>query len=354
MPKPSLLRPHLVAALFAVVAAGATICPAALAAPQSPAPHQLGASSDALQERLEALARRAAPGQLGLAVFDPTSGKHWAVDADVPFIMMSVFKAPVAAVVLSRIEAGQITLDQEVTLTRADVVEGSAIPSVGDQVLAGRTRFTVRDLLRAAVSESDSTAVDALIHLLGGPHVVADFLARHAIAGMRVDMGERGVGRVADNLRDGQAIAPKETRAQTARRETLGYAALLADPRNRCTPAAAVDFLHKLATNQLLAPASSAMLIDLMRKQTVPSRLRGGIPAGADIADKTGTSVTVGGRTAAWNDMAIMTLADGRQVYIAAFLKDTAIPKPERATLFADIARAVAALLPARAASSSP
>jgi beta-lactamase class A len=328
--------------LVLCAALASAICPIACAARGATAQQ-----SDQLQSQLVAFARAVRPAQLGIAVLDLSSGKTWGVDTEVPFIMMSVFKAPVAAAILSQVESGTLSMDQSVTLAPGDVVEGSAVPSIGEQVEAGRTRFTVRELLIGAVSQSDSTAVDALIKLAGGPQTVSAFLQRNGIAGMHVDTGERDIGRVANHLRPGQPMPVNETEAQVLRREKLGYQDMLADGRNRSTPSAAVDFLRKLAVGQLLNPQSTALLIDLMRKQTVPSRLRGGIPAGADFADKTGSSMTVEGKNAAWNDIAIMTLPDGRRVFIAVFLKDTAMPKPERNVLFADIARAAAAGVPA-------
>lgn len=340
-----MLARFLTRSVFAAFAATTALCPVtqARAAPMVHAATQ----PDRLQSQLALFARGALPAQLGIAVLDLTSGKTWGIDADVPFIMMSVFKAPVAAAILSQVDAGTISFDQTVALAPGDVVEGSAVPSVGDQVQAGRTRFTVRELLVGAVSQSDSTAVDALIKLAGGPQTVSAFLQRNGIAGMRIETDERDIGRVSNHLLPGQAMPVHETEAQALQREKLGYADMLADDRNRSTPAAAVDFLRKLAAGQMLTPQSTALLIDLMRKQTVPSRLRGGIPAGADFADKTGSSNTVEGRNAAWNDIAIMTLADGRRIFIAVFMKDTAMPKPKRNALFADIARAVAAGVPA-------
>ena len=329
---------------------------AALAAAVYPAAHAAQADAASAQEqgdlqsRLAAFAHRARPAQLGIAVLDLSSGKRWEVNGDVPFVMMSVFKAPVAAVVLARIDAGKISLDQRVTLAPADLVAGSAIPSVGQKLQAGQTLFTVRELLVGAVSASDSTAVDALIRLVGGPQTVSDYLRGHGITGLHVETGEGEVARVSNHLRPGDVLPAHETEAQILKRRQLGYADLLADPRNRSTPSAAVDFLRKLAAGELLSPQSTRMLTDLMRKQTIPFRLRGGIPAGADFGDKSGTSSTVGGKNVAWNDIAFMTLADGRQVFMAVFLKDTALPKPQRDVLFAGIARAVAAGVPARAA----
>jgi beta-lactamase class A len=350
------LWPASIFAALAALAATTTVCPLASAAAHTAklaqvAMHQ---QQDDLQSHLTAFARRAMPAKLGIAVLDLSSGKTWAINADVPFIMMSVFKAPVAAAVLSQVEAGKLSLDQAVTLAPGDLVEGSAVPSVGEQLEAGRTRFTVRELLLGAVSQSDNTAADALVKLLGGPHTVTAFLQRKGILGMHVETDERDIGRVSNHLRPGETISAKETGAQRSKRENLGYADMLADTRNRATPSAAVDFLRKLAATELLNPASTELLIDLMRKQTVPSRLRRGIPAGADFADKTGSSMTVGGRNAAWNDIGFMTLPDGRRIFVAVFLADTLMPKPKRDALFADIARAAAAGVPKLSAPATP
>jgi beta-lactamase class A len=310
------------------------------------AAHAAPATPPDLQARLQKFVRYARPAQLGIAVLDLSSGQTWGMDRDVSFMMMSVFKAPVAAAILSQVEAGTLSLDQAVTLSQDDVVAGSAVPSVGDQLAAGKTVFSVRELLTGAVSQSDNTAVDALIRLAGGPQVITTFLHGHGIDAMHVETDERGISRTGKHLKPGEAIPAHETAAQTLRREKLGYAELLADTRNRSTPDAAIDFLRKLAAGDLLTPASTELLIDLMRKQTKPFRLRGGIPPGADFADKCGTGTTVGGRTMAWNDIAIMTLADGRRIFIAVFMKDTPMTQPRRDKMFADIARAVAAGVP--------
>jgi beta-lactamase class A len=80
-----------------------------------------------------------------------------------------------------------------------------------------------------------------------------------------------------------------------------------------------------------------------MAGQTLPNRLRAGVPRGVGFADKCGTSSTQQGRIAAYNDIGIMTWQDGRIVIIAAFLSDSNASAPQRDALFGDLARAVAA-----------
>lgn len=313
---------------------------AALAADQtSTVSHETGR----LQQALDAAAQRAKPGTLGVAVLDVRSGARAGVRTDQPFPMMSVFKAPVAAAVLARIEDGSLSLAQEVTASSDDLQEGSAVPSVGEEVKSGKTTFTIERLLKGAVSESDNTAVDILLRVMGGPQVVTSFLHAHDIDGMRVDVDEAGISRVFNDLKPGQVVPSDESDQAFEQRRQRGYQAFLADPRNRSTPAAAVAFLRKLQGGELLSPASTKYLLQLMAAQTKPNRLRVGVPQGVHFADKAGTSATEQGRTAAYNDIGIMTWPDGRTVIIAAFLSDSTASGKERDALFADLARSVAA-----------
>jgi beta-lactamase class A len=292
---------------------------------------------DQLQSRLEALAQGARPGTLGIAVLDLHSGATWRVNADRAYPMMSVFKAPVAAAVLARIDHGDMSFDQTTELTRAELGSGP----IRDHFHGDRMTFTVRQLLTAAVSHSDNSAVDALIKLLGGPDVATAFLQAHGIRGMRVDLDEAGMGRIFEDTKP----AANEMPAQESQRLHRGYAAFLADPRNRSTPDAAVTFLRKLWGNELISKTSTHYLIDLMRRQTVPNRLRAGLPAGVELADKCGTSYTLGKVTAAFNDIGILTWPDGHTVIVAAFLTASQAPEDERKATFAELARDVAEAL---------
>ena len=242
---------------------------------------------------------------------------------------------------LDQVDRGQLSLERMVTVRRAEVVAGSAVPSIGAQFQGEAMRFSVRQLLVAAVSESDNTAVDALLRLLGGPPVVARFLRRHGIDGMRVDLDEAAVGRIFWQLQPGQSPPADETDPAQLARLQRGYQAFLNDPRNRSTPTAAVDFLAKLWRGQLLSAKSSRYLLDLMTAQTVPHRLRDGLPAGAALADKCGTSYTLEGRTAAYNDIGIVHWPDGRALIVAAFLTDSTATPAQRDALFAALAREV-------------
>lgn len=294
-----------------------------------------------LHETLERLADEAKPGVLGITVVDLDTHARTRVNADRAYPMMSVFKPPVAAAVLAQVDAGHMSLDEEVTIRRGEVVDGSAVPSIGAHFVGDRMRFTVEQLLEAAVADSDNTAVDALLRRLGGPRNVMTYLHAHHVDGMRIDLSEGDVSRIFADTATGASIPHGESEAAEAARLKRGYAAYLKDPRNRTTPDAAAVFLEKLWAGELLSSESTKRLLDLMYRQTTPNRMRAGLPADVRFADKCGTSYSLEGETAAYNDIGIVTWPNGHTVVVAAFLTASRADKPARDALFAKLGKAL-------------
>lgn len=299
-------------------------------------------SPASLQSQMEALSAKAKPGRFGIAVIDLATGRHWSVDGDQRFPMMSDFKAPIAAAILSRVDAGTLSLTRMVTLEPPQYVPGSAVPSIGARLARGRLIVSVAQLLAAAVSQSDNTSCDALIRLLGGPEQVTAYLRSKGIPATTITAGEAGNAAIFEHLHGGKPPAG-ETVTEREQRYGAGYRAFLADPPNQTTPDAAALFLEKLDKGQLLSAKSTRYLLGLMEAQTIPLRLRAGLPPGYRFADKTGTTGTVHGRTAAFNDTGIVTAPDGHTAIITALLSDSDASFPERNALFATLMRDVVA-----------
>lgn len=282
----------------------------------------LAAAPDAtLQAKLQKVADQARPGTLGILVMDPASGATVKVNDTRPYLMMSVFKAPIAAAVLSQVDAGKLSLDKTVALAPADIVEGSAVPSVGEALKAGPKSFTVDQLLHAAVTQSDNTAVDALLRVLGGGKAATTFLTGKGVQGMRIDMGERELGAMA---------------------ETKGVEAVLASHVNSSTLDGAASFLRKLQAGELVSPASTQKLLGLMTAQVIPNRIRAGLPVGYQLADKTGTSGTNDGHMAAFNDIGIITAPGGGKRIVVVFLAESPATPGQAGKWFAEIGRIAA------------
>ena len=282
-------------------------------------------ATDAMQAHLDGMAQRARPATFGIAVLDLQSGKSWQVNADRGYPMMSVFKAPLGAAVLAKVERGELSLAQKITLTRADLRHGHS--PIADNFHGDSTTMTLRDLLTATVKESDNTAADALLRLIGGPASLTAFLRAHGIDGIRSDRGEGDIyNDVAADLRAQRGMAP-----------------YMADPRDTSTPTGAVDFLHKLWLNQLLSKDSTQYLLSLMTHAPL-RRLETGLPKGVTFAHKGGTSDTFEGMTPAFNDIGIARWPDGHVVIVAGFLTGSKASESERSALFEDLGKAVGEL----------
>ena len=168
----------------------------------------------------------------------------------------------------------------------------------------------MRELIRYAIVESDGSASDALLRLVGGPSVVTRYLGSLGISDLVV------------------ANSEMEMSWQTQYDDW-------------CTPQAAVQLLVILEKGKTLSKSSRALLLQYMQEtETGKMRIRHLLPKGTTVADKTGASGTHNGRTAATNDIGLVTLPDGRHLAIAIFVSDSAASDEAREGVIAKIARA--------------
>jgi beta-lactamase class A len=298
-----------------------------------------------LDREIGKIAKRAAPAAFDVGVLNIDGGESWALAGDRTFPMQSVFKAPLGAAVLAAVDRRELSLDEAITLTEKDLSPpyspiAAAWPAV-------RT-YTVRDLLVQAVGNSDNTAADVLMRRIGGPGMVQAWIDEKNIRDMRIDRYEREL------QTDIYGMAPfrPEWRTEAAFEAALAQVPLntrhaamvdyLTDPRDSATTTAVLDFLRKLETGELLSPASTKLLLQIMTaSKTGPARLKAGLKPGVSLAHKTGTGRTDLGVNPATNDIGVITLKDGRRYGVAVFLAGSRLSDAERDALFADVARAV-------------
>jgi beta-lactamase class A len=205
------------------------------------------------------------PGNLGFAALDLESGELVAIEGDNPFPMASTVKVAVAANYLAQVEHGRRSLDDRI---------------------AGRS---ARSLMEAMLIHSDNYATDLLLRDLGGPRTLQSWLTQVGVTGLRVDRNIAGLLR--------------------ARRD-------LKDIRDSSTPRAMVALLKKIDSGELLQPWSRSYLLGLMgRCMTGKNRIRGLLPAGTQVQNKTGT---LNGYA---SDVGFITLPNGRRIAIALFAR---------------------------------
>jgi beta-lactamase class A len=285
-------------------------------------PLQPEASRALTAETFQEIADRAKPGILGIAVHDFKTGSTEGVNLPRPFSLQSVFKAFLSAKVLAQVDAGQLSLDKTIAITPADLRDG-----VGPIDHSNGGTFSVRDLLRAALIESDNSAADALLGIAGGPAKVTAWLQDKGIEGVRIDRDLRTQGRdgngIPADLSPGRNASSLRNEVSDAARQAA-FKLAQSDPRDTATPEGAIHFLVALKKGELLTAASTDLLIGWMREaKTGQGRLRAGFPSQTALAHKTGTGETVDGVRLAINDIGLATLPDGRNLAIVVFLANT-------------------------------
>ncbi|AFQ49902.1 PEN family class A beta-lactamase, Bcc-type [Burkholderia cepacia] len=214
------------------------------------------AAQDVSSATTFAALERAAGGRLGVCAIDTASGRRAQHRADERFPFCSTFKAMLSAAVLAQSVERPGLLQQRVTYGQSDLVNYS--PVSGKHVGTG---MTVAELCAAAIQYSDNSAANLAMKLIGGPAAVTAYARSIGDDAFRLD-----------------------------RWETELNTALPGDPRDTTTPAAMAASLHALTLGEALPPAQRAQLVAWLRgNQVGDKRIRAGVPAGWQVADKTGT-----------------------------------------------------------------
>ena len=263
-----------------------------------------------LQDQFAAIGRTSG-GRLGVFVQLLETAETAGLNEAERFPMQSVYKLPIAMAVLEQVDRKALTLNQKISLSAKDMVPGLHSP-MRDRYPNGGIDVSVRELIRAAIVDSDGTASDILLGLAGG--------------GSRVTAYLRGLG-----VRDMDVVTPERAMSMDP----------LVQYKNYSTPRAAVDLLRALDAGRGLSPAARALLLrDLIDSSPGPRRIKGLLPPGTIVAHKTGTDGTRSGKTAATNDIGIVTLPDGRHLAIAVFVKDSTAGPAARESTIAKAAKA--------------
>ena len=207
----------------------------------------------------------ATPGDVGVAALDLTTGETVSVNSNEPFPMASTVKIAIAANYLAQVEHGRRSLN--------DIIRGRPADK----------------LMEAMIIHSDNYATDVLLADLGGPETVQAWLTQNQLSGLRID---RNIAQLLRSKRD------------------------LRDIRDSSTPEAMVELFRRLDKGKLLNPWSRAHLLGLMsRCKTGKNRIRGMLPFGTPVENKTGT---LSGLT---TDVGYITLPNGRRIAVAFFAR---------------------------------
>jgi beta-lactamase class A len=229
-------------------------------------------------------------GRLGVHILDSQSGRRIGYDDDSRYAMASTFKLPLAAALLWQADRGAFRLTRTLAIAKSDLKEHS--PVVEAKLAAGVTDMTISELCAAVVVNSDNAAANVLLAGIGGPQAFTQFM---------------------------RSIGDKVTRLDRMELELNSNQP--GDPRDTTTPRAMVDSLLKIFTQDVLAIASRAMLIDwLSTSRTGLDRVRAGLPRSWPAGDKTGT-----GANGAVNDLCLVYPPERRPIFIAVYMSESTL-----------------------------
>ena len=264
-----------------------------------------------LRKQIEQIAA-AAKGRVGVAVELLETKESISLNPQDRFPMQSVYKLPIGMAVLAQVDNKKLTLEQRVRVEKSDYVRLGQHSPIRDKNPNG-VELSLSELLRLAVSESDGTASDVLLDLVG-----VEFVGKYL----------NGLGVTAIVVADSEKAIGKDWETQY---------------RNWASPEGAIQLLRALYERRGISEQSQQLLFKFMTETpTGPKRLKGLLPNTAVVAHKTGTSGTnSGGISAATNDIGLITLPNGRHVAIAVFVSDSKADLATRERVIAQIAKAV-------------
>ena len=308
--------------------------------PTVPPPASLMAAIDSITHSFN--------GKVGVAVTSVEDGWMASSNGDLKLPQQSVSKLWVAMTVLDLHDQGRISLDAPLTITKADfTLFHQPIASLvrGDQGYV----TTVGEVMRRALQMSDNTCNDKLLRYVGGPDAVRAFIARKQLGSIRFGPGERLLQSRTAGLTwkpeyaVGNNFAIARSKLSPAAR-LAAYQSYVADPPDGAAPMAIANALARLKRGDLLSPESTAWLLETMEAaKTGRARVHAIVPPGWTYGHKTGTGQDLGGRTAGFNDVGILTAPDGKSYALAVMIGDTARPPQARQQLMQAVGAAVVA-----------
>ena len=297
-------------------------------------------TTDPALQRLEReLARlgKASGGITGATAIHIETGRRVSLNGSERFPMASSYKVPIAVQLLTLVDQGKVRLDQMIELKASDLHPGSG--TLTGLFNKPGVALSVRNLMELMLLISDNSATDVCLRLAGGGDAVTARMKELGINGITVSRPT--IGMISDWIgvteADWSATELDYKRRPNAEERKAAAKKFDADIRDTSTPEAMSDLLVRIYRKEILKPASAELLYDIMRRcQTGDARLKGILPAGTEVAHKTGT---IGGTT---NDVGIITLPDNvGHVAISVFIKSSEKEVPQRERVIAEIARAV-------------
>lgn len=253
-------------------------------------------------------------GTVGVYLSQPESDEEFTYNAGRDWYLASTIKIPLAIVILQKAEKGELSLDDELELQESDFVDGS-----GDLLYQQPgTTYTILELIEKMIEDSDSTASDMLMRMLGENEFntyINEHLMPEGINYITTILRVRyeAYGQIHERARELSNIdyvnlkefSPLDNRLEqfmkltnTTKEELKansiveGFEHYYETGLNTGKLEAMGEILEKLATGELLNETHTNLLLDIMGEVTTgDNRIKAGLPDEIVFVHKTGTQI---------------------------------------------------------------
>lgn len=251
---------------------------------------------------------------VGVSIIGNNQKDTLSLNGNKRFPMQSVFKFHIALAVLSEIDMGKLSLDQIIEIPKEELWKGFWSPLRDENPNGGS--FTIKKLIQYTVSQSDNTACDVLIRLIGTPKTVEEYIKKSGIEEIQIRFDEEEMQAKWENMFQNWTTP-------NAASETLK---LYFENKNNLLSRSSYDFFWR--TNK--------------ETTTAKGRIRGQLPEETIVAHKTGSSGTnkETGISGAVNNIGIVFLPDGTYFIMSVFVTDSKEDSKTNDKIIADIAKA--------------
>jgi beta-lactamase class A len=220
--------------------------------------------SEPVRARLDALIRKSGA-DVAVAYETLDGGDALFIQGDVEYHAASTMKVPVLIELFRQARAGVLSLDDEIAVVNEfhSIVDGSVFKldtsDASDAAVVRNlgSRMSYRALAEAMITVSSNFATNLIIERIGAKHVQATTTSLGA-TGMHVLRG----------VEDSKAFEKGMNNTTTAR--------------------ALLTLLEAIAKGEAVDRRSSEEMVAILKRQTFNDRIPAGVPAGVEVAHKTG------------------------------------------------------------------
>lgn len=267
-----------------------------------------------LKAQLEKLSAQS-QGNFGVYVKKIGSNEEMNFAGDRNWYLASTIKVPVAIALLQLVESKKLKLNQQLTLKTSDFVDGSGEV----QFRKPGSKLTLSYLMEKMLTQSDSTATDMLIRLIGEDELNSMIRTKMGVDGFQpittiLQVRKDAFGNLhpkAGSLTNRNFIDLKRHKSNAAKLKAISRMTKIPTSKfhEKSIEAAFEKYyltglnsgslksfgflLEKLHQGELLSKAHTDLILKYMSNMTTgENRIKAGLPKGLTFAQKTGTQVS--------------------------------------------------------------